>query len=142
MEQRQLLDREALRDLLARCNIAGDRGDLKKLSEVFTEEAVLITPDFVLETRAGIENGLARVGSVTKSENQRKLSFLRHNLTTSQIDFLSTTLAKGRTYFHVVTDVGLDHTGVYVDQFAKLDGTWLISRREVRVDYRAENSFF
>ena len=54
--------------------------------------------------------------------------------------FESATVAVGRTYFSVMTDLGLDHTGVYVDRLSKESGAWLFKKREVRVDYAHERS--
>jgi hypothetical protein len=66
--------------------------------------------------------------------------FLRHNLTTRRIEFRGPTEADAWTYFFVMTPIGLDHCGVYVDRFVRQGDQWLIASRRVKIDWRAENS--
>ena len=42
--------------------------------------------------------------------------------------------ARGRCYYAVLTDRGLDHWGHYVDEYRQLDGRWLFKRRGITVD--------
>jgi hypothetical protein len=49
---------------------------------------------------------------------------VRHSTTTHQIDLVDETHANGRLYFFVVTDIGLDHWGRYVDSYVSLNGQW------------------
>lgn len=136
----ELADREAIRHLLASYNIAGDRGRREEFARVFTEDAVLTTPFFRLETRDGIVHGLFDAQPGAGAGEARRPSFARHNLSTSQIVFNRRDEAEGRTYFTVVTDIGLDHSGVYVDRYRRVEGRWLIASRDVRIDYVAENT--
>jgi hypothetical protein len=53
---------------------------------------------------------------------------------THQIDVLSDSEARGRCYFAVLTERGLDHWGRYLDEYRQSDGRWLFQRREVTVD--------
>jgi len=46
-------------------------------------------------------------------------SFVRHNLTTSQITFTGPDTARVRTYWFVMADNGPDHCGVYTDEFRR-----------------------
>ena len=49
-----------------------------------------------------------------------------------QIEFESETRATVRTYYQVLSTFGLDHWGRYLDEFAPVDGRWLIThRREI-----------
>lgn len=136
MNVEELVAREEIRQLLATYNVAGDRGRREEFGSVFSEDAVLEMPGARCDGRAAILDRLFT------SPSERKLTFVRHNLTTSKIDFTSPTEANGRTYFFVITDVGLDHSGVYVDRYRKQDGRWWIVHREVRIDFVAENALF
>lgn len=143
MNTQELIDREAIRDLLSSYVMTGDRAQLDDMGNVFTEDAILTTPFMRLETRQGIAQGLADLSADSREkEALAKLTFLRHNITTSHISFPSPSCAKGRTYFMVITDIGLDHTGTYVDDFVKQNNQWLISRRNTRIDYVAPETLF
>ena len=41
---------------------------------------------------------------------------------------------RGRCYYAVLTDNGLDHWGRYVDEYHKVDGEWRFWNRKVTVD--------
>lgn len=68
--------------------------------------------------------------------------FFRHHLTTSLIDLTGAHTAKARTYFLVMTELGLDHAGTYDDEFVCLDGAWLIRRRTMSLHWRSPESLF
>src|SRR3546814_18077514 len=70
----------------------------------------------------------------------RRPSFMRHHLTTSRIVSAGPDEATARTYFINYSDIGADHADVYVDRFRRIDGTWLIARREDRVAWQWESS--
>ena len=123
-------DLAAIRQTQARYNIAGDRMKLSDLAAAFTPDGVLETSTSQLVGRAAIAGGLGGGGG----PGVRKPTFVRHNLTTSLIELTGADTAEGRTYFHVYTDIGPDHMGVYVDRFARLDGAWLIAHRRVLID--------
>ena len=59
---------------------------------------------------------------------------LRHYTSTIQIDVESETNARVRSYYAVLTSSGLDHWGRYLDEFAVVDGEWLITRRTVTTE--------
>lgn len=137
----ELLAREEIRHLMAVYNTAGDSMRTEEFGTVFTEDAQLLTDAFEFQGKAAILDGLFRSVSDSQQANRRP-RFVRHNLTTSNVNFDSSTSAKGRTYFQVNTDIGLDHCGVYMDVFRNTDGCWKIFRRVVKTEYFAENSYF
>ena len=137
----EMLDREEIRHLMAVYNTAGDGGRREEFSSTFTEDAVLDAPGLHFEGRENIVAGLFS-GVDNKDPNRKLPKFVRHNLTTSKITFPEPGKAIGRTYFIVVTDAGLDHNGVYTDEFRKVDGVWKIHRRVVRVEYIIDDSRF
>jgi hypothetical protein len=126
--------REAIRVTMARYNINGDSARLAALADCFTEDGVLEFVGRRLVGRAEIAKGLEVPGEFSPD-----LTLMRHNLTTSLIE-LDGDRATGRSYFQVVTNVGLDHGGVYTDTFARVDGQWLIAYRNVRIEWQAANS--
>lgn len=137
---------EAIRQTMARYNIAGDRLKLDELAATFTEDGVLEEGPqdagrIVRQGRAAIAAGL-REGVARMHPGGKKPSFVRHHLTTSLLECVSPDEARGRTYFEVYTDIGPDHAGVYIDRFRKVDGRWLIAHREVRIDWVADNAIF
>lgn len=128
-------DRDAIRQLMIRYNIAGDRGQLDELAQVFAPDGVLRFAGEATQGRAAIA---ARLGG---GDSNSVLIVTRHHLTTSLIK-VDGDSAEGRTYFQTLTNIGPDHHGVYVDQFARIDGEWLIVHRDVRIDWQADNSVF
>ena len=149
MTVEELMAREAIRHTLASYNMAGDRLRLEEFLAVFTEDAVLesagATPGegFRCEGREAIRRWMTDF----EKRPQRPPSieaprFVRHHLTTCQIEVLGPETASARTYFHVMTQIGPDHAGYYVDRLRKVGDRWLIADRRIRVDWRAENSLF
>ena len=59
---------------------------------------------------------------------------LRHFTSTIQIDLVSETAARVRSYYQVVSATGLDHWGRYLDEFRVVDGEWLIARRTITTE--------
>ena len=138
MTLEEMLDREAIRKLMTHYNINGDRGRLDGLASCFAE-------DGVLEFGTGRGVGPAQIAEALSSGALIEgLTLVRHNLTTSEIQVAADhKTAKGRTYFMVISNSGPDHSGVYVDDFAKqADGNWKIARREVRIDWQAATSMY
>jgi len=141
MTVEELLAREEIRHVMAVYNTAGDSVRFDEFRMVFTEDAVLSTPGLHFEGRDNIINEL--FSSVSdKTSDRQPPKFVRHNLTTSKITFPESGKAIGRTYFHVNTDVGLDHCGVYNDEFRQEADGWKIARRVVKLDYRSPDSRF
>lgn len=131
-------DQLAIQTLLARYNMAGDSGRIEEVATLFTADAVLETPLWCAQGPAEI---IAALGSGA-SMGERRPRFVRHNITTSTIQMVDMASASGRTYFMVVTDIGLDHCGLYMDRFARIDGNWLITHRQVWIDWKSDQSFF
>jgi hypothetical protein len=127
-------DREDIRVLMARYNINGDRGNIEGLAATFADDGVIQFNNESSTGRAAIVQRLSGGG-----ERNPALTVSRHHLGTSLIEIDGDTAA-GRTYFHVQTDIGPDHHGVYVDRFAKIDGQWWIAHREVRIDWQSPHS--
>jgi hypothetical protein len=145
----ELLAREAIHDTMARYNMAGDRARVEDFVAIFTEDGVLEGDNFAHEGRDALRAWMtgwrtppAGAAAPAPSASSAKRKFVRHNITTSQIDFTGPDTAKARTYFYVVTEIGPDHAGHYVDEFRKVGDRWLISRRRANLDWRAAESTF
>jgi hypothetical protein len=140
--QDEALARESIRATLAAYNAAGDSGRVDEMVLTFLEEGLLETIDRRLlrgrDEIAGyfrdLADGFSQTGGGPK--------LLRHHLTTSEITIEGPGQASGRAYVLVVTESGLDHSGLYLDRFERRDGRWLIAHRKLRVDWMVEGSAF
>jgi uncharacterized protein (TIGR02246 family) len=128
----ELVACESIRDLVARYNANGDSGRFDEMIALFAEDATLELEGETLHGRAAIRAFFERVAERTGPG--RGAAFVRHFTSTHQIDVLSEREARGRCYYAVLTDRGLDHWGRYVDEYRQLDGRWLLQRRKVTVD--------
>jgi 3-phenylpropionate/cinnamic acid dioxygenase small subunit len=145
----ELLARESIRQTLENYTLAGDRLREDDFVAVFTDDAVLESdgvPDsdsFRYEGSQAIRAWIARWR--TPSENAPRTpqaTFVRHHLSTCQIELTGGDTARGRTYWVAYTDIGPDHCGYYLDTFRKVGERWLIAHRKVRLDWRSSQSLF
>jgi hypothetical protein len=125
-------DREAIRDLMARYNINGDRARIEAFAATFAPEGTL---EFSGEATRGRAAIFARLSGGSAPRDPRH-TFSRHHLTTSLVE-LDGDRATARTYFHVLTDIGLDHHGHYADRLCRIDGEWFFEHRSVRIDWQS-----
>jgi hypothetical protein len=140
MELWELLAREGIRDLVTRYNSNGDAGRFPQMIELFA-------PDAVMEVEERRYSGRDEILSLFAGTRERVRSaaipsYVRHCVTTHQIDLEDERDATGRCYFAVLSPVGLDHWGRYVDRYRVVDGAWRFARRRVTVDGRSEQSLF
>ena len=151
MEVWELIARESIRDCIARYNANGDSGRIDQMVEVFAPDGIMETGSGRYEGRDAIHafmssvadrgrpDGAASEESVIMTPTQEWLArgrvpFIRHFTATTQIDVLDETHAKARSYYLFLTVHGLDHWGRYLDEFAPVDGTWLITHRREMTD--------
>jgi hypothetical protein len=137
----EALAREAIAHTQSVYNTEGDRGRLDGLLLTFTEDGVLELDSGEFRGREAIRGALS--GAVDEKRREAAAGqrlFLRHHLTTRRVEFAGQSAADVWTYFFVMTPVGLDHSGVYVDRFVRQGGRWLIARRRVKIDWRSEHS--
>jgi hypothetical protein len=122
-------------NVMARCALAGDARKGDAYSDCFTLDGVLEVQGRRAEGREALLNYIEvrKAANEAGSEVVRSArSFVSHHLTSSRIELVSATLAKGRTYFVVITAAGLDHSGYYDDEFRRMSDEWLISYRRPR----------
>ena len=127
MEHWELVARDRIRDLVAHYNIAGDRGWIDDMLDLFAPDATMCI------------NGLEHIGrdairAVFTTAKGPRPELIRHHVSTLKIDVADPDHASARSYFQVLTVRGLDHWGRYTDRFARNDERWLFSHRSVRVD--------
>jgi SnoaL-like domain len=141
MEFWELVARESIRDRIARWNANGDAGRYPEMVAVLAPEVefeptpgrVLHGRDAALEFLGGVRSDRAPAVSGRYVPEGGRPS-LRHFTSTIQIDFLSETAARVRSYYQVVSAAGLDHWGRYLDEFGVVDGEWLIVRRTITTE--------
>jgi uncharacterized protein (TIGR02246 family) len=124
--------REAIRDLVARYNALGDAGRLEELAALFCEDAQL-----EVEGRLHVGRTAIRALFDAAADEARAgtgIRHLRHFVSTLVIDVEGPGRARGRSYYQVLTDRGLDHWGRYRDEYRLAGGRWRFARREVSVD--------
>jgi uncharacterized protein (TIGR02246 family) len=138
MEIWQLAARESIRDLVARYNASGDSGRFDETLALFTEDAVIeVVPGRSYTGRDEIRSlfsGAAKTPAAPLSGESGRRGFLRHYTATHQIDLSGPDEARGRSYYAVLTEAGLDHWGRYVDRYVRRDDRWLFLHRHVTLD--------
>ena len=139
MEHWELSARECIRDTVARYNHAGDGGRYDEMIACFAEDGVLGIVD------GGEHRGHADLRAFFSNVGGNAIpgfTHLRHCVTNLVIDVGSPDAATARSYFHVITDIGLDHWGRYRDRFVPVGDRWLFAHRSVKTDGYATGSFF
>lgn len=134
MELWELIARESIRDLVARYNANGDSGRFEQVLELFADDAAMETDEGVFEGIDGIRTIFSGAKDTLSSMGGGTPRYIRHMTTTHQIDLISQTEARGRCYYIVVMEHGLDHWGRYLDQYGLVDGAWKFTRRRVTLD--------
>lgn len=135
-------DRLAMTTLTARYAQAVDRRDAAAVASLFTPEVVLAVPPELNGTDAPSElRGRAEVAQSVLTAVSRYVA-TRHVVEQQVIEMDSRDSAHGETYctaHHIYPrDGGYRDKRVairYQDTFARTDGTWLFSRRELVVDF-------
>lgn len=148
MTLEELLAREQIRQTMVNYNMAGDRLKTEDFLAVFTEDAILETdgvPEqdaFRYEGRDAIRSWIARWREPPAGGAVHQARFIRHHLSTCQIELTGPTTARTRTYWTAYTDIGPDHCGYYLDAFRKEEDRWLIAHRRIRLDWRSDRSLY
>jgi ketosteroid isomerase-like protein len=141
MEPWEIDARESIRDLVARYNANGDSGHIDQLLDLFAPDAVMVAADMdECRGRDEIQTIFTRAVGMPNWANHPV--YVRHMTATLQIDLLDSQSAKSRCYYAVLTAVGLDHWGRYIDEYRRLAGVWKFSRRNVTLDGRSPDSIF
>jgi uncharacterized protein (TIGR02246 family) len=139
MNPDELAAREAIRDLIARYNHAGDRGLLDELVACFAEDGAMeIEGETPLVGRSAIHAHLSGVARRLAASTRR--ATLRHHVSSVRIVVHDAAHAEAWSYFSAFTEIGLDHWGRYSDRLMRSGSEWLFALRKVRVDGAAPGS--
>ena len=143
-------DLEGIRQVIARCSQTLDLGDAEGFAACFAEDGILDTsaPEDGL---TGIHQGheeLRRFAAATKEytggcvrQSAVNIAIEGDEATARATSYAIVTRAyadlsnpRGRPSDTKGTRAELETTGMYFDEFVKLDGRWLFSRRQFRHD--------
>jgi hypothetical protein len=137
----ELVAREHVRDTLARYNHAVDWGRSSDVAACFTEDGVLDVGSY-----GGRWDGPDRIAAELDAVAQRlaltggSVGPVRHHVSSMLIRFPTQQLATVRSYFLVVTSIGPDHWGRYVDRLRPVETGWCFTERRVQIDGHAHGS--
>jgi len=142
MKLEQMLAREAIRYTIGRYNSAIDRSAYQELAEVFTADGSM-----AFGGQARFEGRDKIIAALTQGAQKRgafeSRNFQRHLLGNSIINVLDDRTARSVHYIVVITELGVDHSGVYVDDFVKSGERWLIKHRAANLEWvRPDSRFF
>ncbi len=135
----EVVAREEIRYTQSAYHLAGDRGRIDELVACFTDDGVLELSVGTFEGRTAIADRLSQVGGDRPALPAGVRPFLHHHLTTSHVE-VDGDEATGLSYFLVMSHVGLDHCGRYVDAYRKVGERWLIARRKATVSWASGDS--
>jgi 3-phenylpropionate/cinnamic acid dioxygenase small subunit len=148
MNLEELLAREGIRKTLVGYTMAGDRLKTDDFVAVFTDDAVIETEGVVeadhfrYQGRDAIRAWMNRWRESAGKATGRTARFIRHHLSTCQIELTAADTAQARTYWVAYTDIGPDHCGHYLDEFRKVGDDWLIAHRRIRLDWQRADSLY
>jgi hypothetical protein len=139
----EALERFLIHELQSRYALAHDLTDPDLYAAVFTEDAELYGTGRLLAKgrealRATGVNDRKRFNAGA-ADGERSFGALRHVITNSVIDLTGETTAKGVCYVQTIVmrpggGPEIMSLGRYEDEYRKVDGEWLISKREIVMD--------
>src|SRR5580692_4914940 len=138
MTKEEEIARAAIAQTLAICTQAGDARKADAYAQSFTEDGVLELGERI-EGREAIRRWMAAPSVIPPPDGSAR-GFISHHLTTCRIELTSDSAATVRTYWLVISAIGLDHSGYYDDRFLKEGDEWLISYRRPRTLWKSPQS--
>ncbi|POP51884.1 nuclear transport factor 2 family protein [Zhongshania marina] len=137
----QCVAAEAIRATLSRYCRYVDAGDSQNLSALFHAQAqyLPIVGRDMYRGPAGVRQFFVDLQGefiALLNAGGPKPPRLKHHLAMPDIQELKTSSARIETRFSVYSNIGLDHTGYYIDQMSSDDvGNWLFDYREIKLDW-------
>ena len=141
----QTADRVQIHYTMALYCTSVDAGDVDGVISAFAEDARLeLSSGTQVAGRAAIRAFYAPVIGPDRPDRNPdgSIPLLRHNLTTSRVEFTDDATARGWTYFISLTRHGPDHAGRYIDTFRRDGERWLIADRRILVEWFASPSWY
>lgn len=135
----ELTAREQVRDLIARYTWAADRGRFDEVADCFAEQGVLDVGDHGgrwtgrTEIARQLTSVAARVAERADTTGARP-GPVHHHVSSTQLSDITGSSMSARSYFLVITSVGVDHWGRYLDNLEREEDRWVFAERIVRVD--------
>lgn len=116
------------------CIMARENAPFSEMANLFHSNGI-----FRLPNGAGVPP--QEMGTVVQGKPP---TFIRHHLTSVDIEFLNETEAKTKSLFFAMTDIStIDHWGYWQDVFRRTeDGQWLIEVREIVVEGQDANGWY
>ena len=145
MIQRQNDDRVQIHHTMAVYCSSVDSGDVDGVVSVFADDAQLeLSSGTKVRGKAAIRAFYLPVIGPDRPDRApgEPIPLLRHNLTTSRVEFVDENTAQGWTYFMTLTKHGLDHAGRYVDRFVRHGERWLLEDRRILVEWYGSPSWY
>lgn len=136
----EALARDAIRDLVARYNHHGDRGEVEAVAELFDERGVLEVAMGGPVRRASGRDGIVRLLNdisaawAAESSGSGSPRWVRHFVSCHVIDVESSTRATGTSYVMVMRAAGIESVARYFDTYTMQQGRWLFQHRKARRD--------
>ncbi len=137
-ELNRLLSLEAIRNLRVLYCHHLDSGRIESLTQLFTEDAVLQVDRGCWRGRAEIHAGLSAAFAEYDAKQRGAYPFV-HLVSNQWVELLDENRAEGRCHMQfllterTVEEKTLVLMGVYADEYARVDGQWLISRTRLDV---------
>lgn len=118
--------RSAITELLHRyAYMAAENADFPGMAQLFTSDGIFVLP-------GGTPVPCTEIHRVVRGEPP---TFIRHHITTIEIEFSSPTRAAAESLFIAYTDAAQpDHWGRWRDTFSCENGRWLLTKKQPVVE--------
>ncbi|RYE44420.1 MAG: nuclear transport factor 2 family protein [Hyphomicrobiales bacterium] len=141
MGQEMIAAREGIRYTVGIYNQSVDRPAYDNLAAVFTEDGEMIISGVTsFKGRQTIIDSLS-AGAKKRGVGQPG-NFQRHTLGNSMINVIDSKTARAVHFAQVMTELGFDHAGLYIDDFVKVGDRWLIQTRRANMEWARPESRF
>ena len=141
----QMSDRVQIQHTMSVYCASVDLGDVDGVVSAFASDGrLMLSSGTQVAGHAAIRALYDQVVGAQRKDlhNDGSIPLLRHNLTTSRVDFEGPDTARGATYFISMTRYGQDHSGRYLDQFRRVGSRWLLADRQIVVEWYASPSWY
>lgn len=137
----ELLEREAIREMLTRYVGFADGGKVNEMLDLFSDDAIMEpTGASTCRGRNEIRGYFEAAGESIRALMPTPM--LRHHLSSIRIDLLGDNRARSTAYFLAVTEFGPDHWGRYRDQLLRTDDGWCITHRLLEIEGGTPDGWF